>query len=72
MPKKEIKEYFSEIIKDFTGKTTAEAKEYGVRRGFTFRIISIDNKPCVITNEENPWRLNLTIENDIVVLVDMG
>ena len=72
MPNKEIKEYFTEIIKDFTGKSEKDAREYGVRRGFTFRIISIDNKPCPITDDINPWRLNLTIENDVVVLVDMG
>jgi hypothetical protein len=37
-----------------------------------YRILSIDNKPLIITCDYNPERLNLKIEDGVIVEVTRG
>lgn len=37
-----------------------------------YRVSRIDGKGCILTRDYVPWRLNLIVENGIVVEVERG
>lgn len=56
---------YSEII----GKTLTEAKDYLEKNGMTLRVSVKDKKHLMVTCDARANRVNVSVENDIVVTI---
>lgn len=56
----------------FTGMNFESAKKDFEKENIKYRVVSIDNRPCIITCDYNPNRFNLYLENNIITSITTG
>jgi hypothetical protein len=61
-----------ELIKLITGKTLEDVRIILNKKGLHHRVVLVDGKACGITDDFEPYRVNMTLENNIVTKVDFG
>lgn len=64
-------DYFADIIKGLLNKPKKEVLEKCVKSGYNHRVTSIDGEAYEITDDLDTFRLNLTVENDIVTEIKL-
>ena len=61
-----------ETDSDYVGLNTQQAETRAFRRAQPFRYSIIDGEPQAGTLDDNPNRLNFTVERDVIIAVSRG
>ena len=59
-------------MENYIGQTYIKVRSQLNKLGIDFRVVSIDGEACMITSDFKPERLNIEIENEIVVNIYGG
>ena len=66
------REWQDKVIETVVGLTLEEARKILEHNELVYRIVSIEDKLCMITNDVKFYRVNLTVKNNIVTKVNFG
>jgi hypothetical protein len=60
------------MYENLIGKNVNEVRDFLKENQIPSRVVNIDGVPFMLTNDYNPARLNLSVENGLVTEVILG
>jgi hypothetical protein len=65
-------EGIEQFAESLIGLTDGQAEEATEEAGFTYRVVSIDGEPLAVTLDYRTDRVNVSLEDDVVVEATVG